>query len=168
MNHLLRFRIACFCAVLIFYLPAPAQAAEKARLEKQNLIIDRIHLKTLVEKLEMGQWLKRENERLLKKIQLTQELTDSLQLEIIHQKKAIAKLKESLFIAKKKMENAEQKIVVMEEDAGDYREIRETSLEMNEAQEKQKKTLRRRLAGQIYVLWTVSAVGGALIILLLL
>ncbi|GMT42516.1 MAG: hypothetical protein IEMM0002_0927 [bacterium] len=147
---------------------AAAEPLERVKLDENFLYVPKIYLKTLVEKLESEQWLKKKNERLLIRLETTKELAVSLRQEIALQEKTVAKLKEAIAATKERLKIVHQKNSVLMQDAKDYREMMRTSRQLDESQEKQKNSLRRRLAGQKYVLGTVSAVGGALIILLLL
>lgn len=146
----------------------PAWASERVRLDERRIVIEKRFLRPLVEKLEAERWLRLERTRLLRELKLTTGLTESLRKETALQKQLTLRLKKSLSLARMRLKNANKRIAALERDSTDYREMRMQAERLDEAREKEIKTMRRRLAGQKIAIWTVSAVGGALIMLLLL
>jgi hypothetical protein len=138
------------------------------RLDERRIVIEKRFLRPLVEKLEAERWLRLERTRLLRELKLTTGLTESLRKETALQKQLTLRLKKSLSLARMRLKNANKRIAALERDSTDYREMRMQAERLDEAREKEIKTMRRRLAGQKIAIWTVSAVGGALIMLLLL
>lgn len=144
----------------------PAWASERVRLDEQTVVIDKKYLRPLVEKLESEKWLRRESGRLRLELKLTTRFTDSLRAELELRKKLLTELKNSLSIARRRLENADSRAAALELNAKDYRDMRLESEQLDRSRKKQITSLRRRLAGQKIALWTVSAVGGALLLLL--
>jgi len=144
----------------------PAWASERVRLDEHSIVIDKKYLRPLVEKLESQKWLMRESARLRLELKLTARFADSLRAELELQKKVRAELKNSLFIARGRLVNANSRAAALRLNAKDYRDMRLEAEQLDRSRKKQINTMRRRLAGQKIALWTVSAVGGALILLL--
>jgi len=144
----------------------PAWASERARLVDGHIVIDKKYLRPLVEKLESQRWLRRENVRLRLELKLTARFADSLRAELEQRKKLLVELKNSLLLARKRLENAGSRADALAQDAKDYRDMRLEAKELDRSRKQQINSMRRRLAGQKIALWTVSAVGGALIVLM--
>lgn len=145
-----------------------AQTARRVRLVDDHIVIQKRYLKTLVEKLEAEKWLRRKNSRLGRELMLVRELASSQREELAGQKRLTLRLKESLTLAQLRLKTANKRVSILELNSADYREIQKEAVKIDKTRKKQVKNLRRRLAGQKIALWTVSAVGGALLILLLL
>ncbi len=145
----------------------PAYASERVRLDEHNIVIDKKYLRPLVEKLESQKWLKRQTARLRLELKLTARLADSLRAELELRKKLLAELKNSLSIARGRVANANRRAAAFRLNAKDYRDMRLEAQRLDRSRTKEIISLRRRLAGQKIALWTVSAVGGALILFLL-
>ena len=145
----------------------PAWAEERVTLDERHIVIDKKYLRPLVEKLESHKWLISENARLRLELKLTTRFADSLRAELEQRKKLLAELKNSLFLAGKRLKYSDSRAAILEQDVKDYRDIRFESGKLDRSRKKEIKSLRRRLAGQKIALWTVSAVGGALILFLL-
>ncbi|MFQ5432931.1 MAG: hypothetical protein ACE5EN_10545 [Nitrospinota bacterium] len=145
----------------------PAYASERVRLDEHSIVIDKKYLRPLVEKLESQKWLTRETTRLRLELKLTTRFADSLRAELELRKKLLTELKNSLSIAHKMLENAGNRVAALELNAKDYRDMRIESEKLDRSRTKKITSLRRRLAGQKIALWTVSAVGGALIFFIL-
>lgn len=145
-----------------------AQTPQRARLVDDHIVIHKRYLKTLVEKLEAEKWLRRKNSRLGRELMLVRELASSQREELAGQKRLTLRLKRSLTLARLRLKNANKRVSVLQLNSTDYREIRKEAVKLDKTGKKQLKNLRRRLAGQKIALWTVSAVGGALLMLLLL
>ena len=145
----------------------PAWASERVRLDEQSIVIDKRYLRPLVEKLESQKWLIRQSGRLRLELKLTTQFADSLRAELEARKNLLAQMKRLLSIARRSLINANSRAAVLELNAKDYRDMRLESEKIERTRNKQIKILRRRLAGQKIALWTVSAVGGALIFLIL-
>ena len=105
--------------------------------------------------------------RLRLELKQTAQFANSLRAELETRKKLLAQMKRLLSIARKRMISANSRAAVLEMNAKDYRDMRIESERLGKSHEKQITTLRRRLAGQKIALWTVSAVGGALILFIL-
>jgi len=144
----------------------PAWASERVRLDEHTVVIDKKYLRPLVEKLESQKWLKRQTSRLRLELKLTTRFADSLRAELELQKKVRAELKSSLSIARGRLVNARKRAAAFRLNAKDYRDMRLEAQKLDRSRKKQIISLRRRLAGQKIALWTVSAVGGALLLLL--
>ena len=145
-----------------------AQTERRVRLVDDHIVIQKRYLKTIVEKLEAEKWLSRKNNRLGRELMLVRELASSQREELAGQKRLTLRLKRSLTLARLRLKTANKRIFILEQNSTDYREIRNEAVKLDKTREKQLKNLRRRLAGQKIALWTVSAVGGALLMLLLL
>ncbi len=145
----------------------PAWASERVRLDERGIVIDKKYLRPLVEKLESQKWLKRETTRIRLELKLTTRFADSLRAELELRKRLQAELKNSLFIARGMLVNARKRAAALRLNAKDYRDMRIEAEQLDLSRKKEIISLRRRLAGQKIALWTVSAVGGALIFLLL-
>ena len=145
-----------------------AQTPQRVRLVDDHIVIHKRYLKTLVEKLEAERWLTRQNNRLGRELMLIRELASSQREELAGQKRLTLRLKESLTLARSRLKTADKRISILELNSADYREIQKEAVTAGKIRKKQIKNLRRRLAGQKIALWTVSAVGGALLMLLLL
>ena len=145
----------------------PASASERVRLDEQNIVIDKKYLRPLVEKLESEKWLRRQSVRLRLELKLTRQFADSLRAELEARKKLLAELRNSLSIFRQRLINANSRAALLELNAKDYRDMQLESEKLERTRNRQLTTLRRRLAGQKIALWTVSAVGGALIFLIL-
>ena len=156
-------------AILLFGSTAflPAWATERVRLDEHNIVIDKKYLRPLVEKLESEKWLKREMVRLRLQLKLTTRFADSLRAELELRKKLQAELKNSLSITRRILANAKSQAAALRLNAKDYRDMRLEAQQLDRSRKKEITSLRRRLAGQKIALWTVSAVGGALILFLL-
>ena len=145
----------------------PAYASERVRLDEHSIVIDKKYLLPLVEKLESQKWLKMETVRIRLELKLTTRLADSLRAELELRKKLLTELKSSLSIARGRLVNAGIRAAALERNAKDFRDMRLEAQRLDRSRKKRIISLRRRLAGQKIALWTVSAVGGALILFLL-
>lgn len=79
-----------------------------------------------------------------------------------------AVLKRSLAVSMGRVNITRNRVSELEKDVDEYGKALELSRELVEGKEKENRSLRRRIAGQKYKTWAVSAASGAVILLLLL